>query len=339
MSCTLHTTQTRGYTIKGTEQKENMVNYYTVNHRDAEQISLPDMSDDDDYSFPMNEIHVSEQDSLSDVDGSFVVGTDNSVEDQLLNELLGEISRSGAKKEQRYPSKGNQDADHHPRKIAVSDGTSVTYESGRFSDEEAQLGRELYVRPSHDYDDEEEEENNDESVASSVSSGSSDGTGSLLDRAHERVAMQQLQEEIERLAGVVEQKNHEIEKLAGQLRRAVATKCDLVIAHTELERHHEFNLACKNNDVSLLKEENRNLLETRTEVELALLNELVQLTDSMKEAEKAHQQELDDWERLHRNEMLEKDFQIAQLTEEIRNLKSLRSVPHRNGLEVLFGTN
>ena len=29
---------------------------------------------------------------------------------------------------------------------------------------------------------------------------------------------------------------------APRLRRAVATKCDLVIAHTELERHHEFNL-------------------------------------------------------------------------------------------------
>lgn len=316
-----------------------MVNYYTVQHRDSDQISLPDMSDDDEYSLPMNEIHVSEQDSLSDVDGSFVVGGNSSVEDQLLNELLGEVGRAKEEaKKHAYPDsfyKETRDTDRQPRKIAASDGTSVTYESGRFSDEDAQLGRELTVRPSRDND----EESDHESVGSSVSSASSDATGALLDRAHERVAMQQLHEEIERLGQVVEQKNNEIEKLAGQLRRAVATKCDLVIAHTELEKHHEFNLTCKSNDVSALKEENRTLHETKTEVELTLLNELVQLTDSMKEAEKAHQQELDDWERLHRNEMLEKDFQIAQLTEEIRKLSGLRHVPHRTGLEVLFGTN
>lgn len=319
-----------------------MVNYYAVQHRDSDQISLPEMSDDDDeYSLPMNEIHVSEQDSLSDVDGSFAAGASNSVEDQLLNELLGEVGRAKeeAKKYQRSFHKTNQD--RHPRKIAASDGTSVTYESGRFSDEDAQLGRELTVRPSRDHDDDdaEQQSDDDESVSSSVSSASSDATRTLLDRAHERVAMQELHEEIKRLGNAVEQKNKEIERLAGQLRRAVETKCDLVIAHTELERNHEFNLACKTNDVCALKEENRTLNEKQTEAELTLLNELVQLTDSMKEAEKAHQQELDDWERLHRNEMLEKDFQIAQLTEEIRKLSGLRHVPHRTGLEVLFGTN
>lgn len=313
-----------------------MVNYY--HHRDLEQISLPDMSDDDDdYSFPVNEIHVSEQDSLSDVEGSYAIGTNNSVEDQLLDELLGEIDRSKqeAKKLQQYSSyTKNEGVDCQPRMIAASDGTSVTYESGRYSDEHSQLERELTVRPSRDDD----VDNDDESVASSVSATSSEGTGSLLDRAHERVAMQKLQEEVERLTEVVEEKNDEIARLAGQLRQAVATKCDLVIAHTELERHHAFNLARKSNDVAHLKEENRHLHETRTEVEVTLLNELVQLTEAMKEAEKAHQLELDDWERLHRNEMLEKDFQIAQLTEEIRKLKSRRTGPHRPGLEVLFGT-
>jgi hypothetical protein len=301
-----------------------MVNYYAVD----DQISLPEMSDDD-YSLPMNEIHVSEQDSVSDVGGgSFVVGS-TSVEDQLLNELLGEVGR--AKEEAKKHS-------YHPRKTAVSDGTSVTYESG--SDGDPQLGRELTIRPSRDIEDsevEEEEEEEESEDQESCSSESSDATQTLLDRAHERVAMQRLHEEIERLHDVLEQKNEEIEKLAGQLRQAVETKCDLVIAHTELERHHAFNLACKKKDVSALKEENRTLQEKRTEAELTLLNELVQLTDAMKEAEKAHQQELDDWERLHRNEMLEKDFQIAQLSEELRKLSGLRHVPHRTGLEVLFG--
>ncbi|GAX22527.1 hypothetical protein FisN_14Hh149 [Fistulifera solaris] len=293
-----------------------MANYYAID----DQISLPELSDDDEYSLPMNEIHVSEQDSVSDVGGGSFVAT-TSVEDQLLNELLGEVGR--AKEEAQTYS-------YHPQKTAVSDGTSVTYESG--SDGDVQLGRELTIRPSRD-DGEEEESHEQESC----SSESSDATQTLLDRAHERIAMQRLHEEIERLHEVVEQKNEEIKKLAGQLRQAVETKCDLVIAHTELERHHAFNLACKKKDVTALKEENRTLQEKRTEAELTLLNELVQLTDAMKEAEKAHQQELDDWERLHRNEMLEKDYQIAQLSEELRKLSGLRHVPHRSGLEVLFG--
>lgn len=319
-----------------------MVNIYAGHSRDLEQISLPDMSDDDDYSLPMNEIHVSDQDSLSDVGGSYVAGTTHSVEDQLLSELLHEVGRSKkeAKKEsqQRYFHQESLHTDRHPRKNAPpSDGTLETCESGRYSDEEPQLEREVIVCPSRDYD--EEESDNEESVESSVdSSTSSDGTGSLLERAHERIAMQHLQDEVKRLVQVVEQKNDEIKELSGQLRQAIETKCDLVIAHTELERHHEFNLSCKSKDVTVLKEENRNLHETRTKVELSLLNDLVQLTDSMKEAEKNHQQELDDWERLHRNEMLEKDFQIAQLIEEIRSLQSLRSIPHRAGLEALFGT-
>ncbi|GAX10643.1 hypothetical protein FisN_14Lh149 [Fistulifera solaris] len=291
-----------------------MANYYAID----DQISLPELSDDE-YSLPLNEIHVLEQDSVSDVGGGSFVAT--SIEDQLLNELLGEVGR--AKEEAKQHS-------YHPRKTAVSDGTSVTYESG--SDGDPQLGRELTIRPGRE-DSEEEESNEQESC----SSESSDATQTLLDRAHERIAMQRLHEEIERLHDVVDQKNEEIEKLAGQLRQAVETKCDLVIAHTELERHHAFNLACKKKDVSALKEENRTLQEKRTEAELTLLNELVQLTDAMKEAEKAHQQELDDWERLHRNEMLEKDFQIAQLSEELRKLSGLRHVPHRTGLEVLFG--
>jgi hypothetical protein len=71
-------------------------------------------------------------------------------------------------------------------------------------------------------------------MASSDSIGSSDTakTSDLLDRAHDRLHLQELHDEIVELQQVIERKNGELEVLSGQLRRAVATKCDLVLAHT-----------------------------------------------------------------------------------------------------------
>ena len=50
------------------------------------------------------------------------------------------------------------------------------------------------------------------------------------------------------------------------------------------------------------------------------MNEIVRLNQEMKEMKSLHIQELGDWERLHMNEMREKEFEIAQLHEEIRKL-------------------
>ena len=93
-----------------------------------------------------------------------------------------------------------------------------------------------------DEEEEEEEEDDYEDDGESVESSDSNTTQDLLERAHDRLNMQGLYEEVTQLRKIVERKDQEIEELSGQLRRAVATKCDLVIAHTELERHHEFNL-------------------------------------------------------------------------------------------------
>ena len=74
-------------------------------------------------------------------------------------------------------------------------------------------------------DEESEEEDDDDE---SVRSGDSATTVDLLERAHDRLHMQQLHDEIDNLKSIVERKNVELENLTGQLRRAVATKCDLV---------------------------------------------------------------------------------------------------------------
>lgn len=156
------------------------------------------------------------------------------------------------------------------------------------------------------------------SVASSVASAE---TADLLERAHDRLHLQQLQDEVVELKRVIERKNAELESLSGQLRRAVATKCDLVLAHTELERHHEFNLRRKDHGLSQLKKENLNLLESQSEMEKELLNEIIKVTEQLKETEQKHREELADLDRRHRNETTEKDFQIAKLKEEIRRLR------------------
>jgi hypothetical protein len=177
----------------------------------------------------------------------------------------------------------------------------------------------------------------EEAEDSSQESRESRETVTLLERAQDRIAMQHLHEEIAEQEEIICKKNVEIEQLSGQLRRAVATKCDLVIAHTELELHHENQLAYKDLDVDEVKKANRNLQETQSQVEIDLLNEIAKLTNDQSEARKAHQQELDDWERMHRNEMLEKDFEIAKLTEEMRESKKHDyGTPKKSGLKVMF---
>lgn len=150
--------------------------------------------------------------------------------------------------------------------LTPSDDTSKTdseRSSGRFEeeeeaieivsdDEETEVGQEVELQNGsdiqvHEQDDDEYEESEDEDEDDdddeSANSSGSNATQDLLERAHDRLNMQSLYEEIGQLRRTVERKDKEIEQLSGQLRRAVATKCDLVIAHTELERHHEFNLS------------------------------------------------------------------------------------------------
>jgi len=205
----------------------------------------------------------------------------------------------------------------------------------------------------------------DGSTSASEESVESDNTDDLLSRAHERICLQTLQEEILSLQRLVDKKNVDIERLSGQLRRAVATKCDLVLAHTELERSHEHNMKIQEDEVKELHKANFNHIEFRAEIEkvcakpeliscqqrtvislnLSLIcfqefmNEIAKLTEDIKDLEEKHREELEDWERLHRNEMLEKDFQIAQLSEELRKATGkpvLHSVQRKKGLTAIF---
>lgn len=200
--------------------------------------------------------------------------------------------------------------------------TSTAFTSEYLEEEESYDEKLEYLHEQVDgeyYEEQEEEEDDEESDTESTSS---ETTATLLERAHDRLHMQDLQDEIERLQAVIKRKNTELDNLAGQLRRAVATKCDLVLAHNELEVHHEQNLKRRDEGLMQLKRANLGLLEAQSEVEKDLLNEIITLTEKAKDMEQKHRAELGDWERLHKNEVAEKDFKIAQLREEIRLLKN-----------------
>jgi hypothetical protein len=142
-----------------------------------------------------------------------------------------------------------------------------------------------------------------------------------LERAHERLERQRLQETVESLREMLEVKNDEIEILSDQLRRAVTTKCDLVLAHAELEHCHESQIIKKEVNVKELKKQNCNLLEEYSVKEKELLTELITLSNKIKDDEIKYRNNVDEMERKHRNQILEKDFLIAQLTVELQTSK------------------
>jgi hypothetical protein len=169
--------------------------------------------------------------------------------------------------------------------------------------------------------------NKEGSVSSNASSQKSlsEDARELLERAQDRLARQRLQDEIRELKDVIERKNLELETMAGQLRRAVETKCDLVIAHKELEKSCSNAMRQKDLNIQEMKKANICLMEAKSQTEQQLMSEIIRLTHLCRDLEMKHQEELDDWERMHRNEMLEKDFEIAQLSEELRRLKQASS--------------
>jgi hypothetical protein len=153
--------------------------------------------------------------------------------------------------------------------------------------------------------------NMDESSMSSYERSDDEGTAKLLMRANQRIQDQFYRDEIKSLQDIIRHKDEELAVLTCQLRRATTTKCDLVVACTDIERQHEFDLKAREANVKIIKKENLSLMETRAEVEKEFMNEIADLT-----------RRLADMDRKQRNQMLEKDFEIAKLQERIRRFKA-----------------
>jgi myosin heavy subunit len=259
--------------------------------------------------------------------------TDNSIatEDVSLSDLLRDDCSTLQSRGDNDALKGNgsrsDGTSETTGSVSVADDTVGMEEFCKYEeDEEDTVGMEeqfrKYEEDEGSEDEDYEDSNSEDSSESSVHSDSSDNTKNILEKAHTRLENQSLKEEIKALEATVEQRDNEIEQLSGQLRRAVSTKCDLVLSHSELERFHEATLKKRDADMVLVQQANHSLLEMRANIEKEFMNELGKVTEEMEEEKKKHREEMDDWERMHRNEMLEKEFTIAQLGEELRKAKA-----------------
>jgi hypothetical protein len=141
--------------------------------------------------------------------------------------------------------------------------------------------------PSDNYSDYEtsEDESEDEEDAKSVDAND------LLAQVRARMEQQRLMDEVKELRTTLEKKNVEIEQLTGQLRMAISTKCDLVIAHTELERLHEMDLKQRDQYAEYMKKANLQLMEVRAEVEREFMNELTNLAKRVQVAETTREED------------------------------------------------
>merc|ERR1712176_723397 len=100
------------------------------------------------------------------------------------------------------------------------------------------------------------------------------------------------------------------EAMAEQLRRAVETKCDLVLAQNEMERRHEQGQIAKDGELKDLRVYIQEILESQAHAELNFMNEISSLAKKLEVTEAKHRKEID-----------EKDFEISQLESKVESMR------------------
>mmetsp|Transcript_8721 Transcript_8721/g.12334 ORF Transcript_8721/g.12334 Transcript_8721/m.12334 type:complete len:288 (+) Transcript_8721:106-969(+) len=115
--------------------------------------------------------------------------------------------------------------------------------------------------------------------------------------------------QMEVLKEVIREKDEHINQLQGQLRRATSSKCDLVVACTEIERQKELVEKQGEFDVKEIQNMNKLLLEQQAIMECEFINEIAILTERIREMQLKHQQTLK-----------EKDFEVTKAEEQLRRL-------------------
>jgi len=129
----------------------------------------------------------------------------------------------------------------------------------------------------------------------------------LLEKAQARLQLTEYEAKINDLKEELMEKNNKISTLTLQLRRATASKCDLVVACSDIEAQKLGLEELHGKEERKWKQMPLREQEVRAEVEKEFMNELAILMDQM-----------NDMKRRHMNELLEKDFEIAQLQEKLR---------------------
>lgn len=136
------------------------------------------------------------------------------------------------------------------------------------------------------------------------------GTKQLLAYANIRVEHQKMKEDMKKLKAMLVAKDEQLMLLTSQLRRATASKCDLVVACTDMERQMEVVEKYGSPQSQQVRQQYLEMLEGRATMEREFMNELQALTN-----------ELLATDRRYLNQLVDKDFTIGQLEEQVRRLK------------------
>ena len=170
-----------------------------------------------------------------------------------------------------------------------------------------------------DEEPEEEEEEEEEDIVES--------SKRLLRMCDERMQYQTHNEEIKGLKDTIEQQKNQAEAMAEQLRRAVETKCDLVLAQNEMERRHEQDVIAKDAEIKNMRAYIQEILEAQAKSELNFMNEISSLAGKLERMETKRKKE---------NE--EKDLEIERLEGKVKDLKtgSVRSNSSRQAFRGRF---
>ena len=148
-----------------------------------------------------------------------------------------------------------------------------------------------------------DDDNDDESTRPSSQKSALE----LLEKAQSRLKLSEYEQQLVSLKEELMDKNAKITTLTLQLRRATASKCDLVVACSDIEAQKLEIEQLHGKEEKRWKQLPLRELEMRAQVEKEFMNELSLLMEQM-----------NDLKRRHYNEVLEKDFEIAQLQETLR---------------------
>jgi hypothetical protein len=167
----------------------------------------------------------------------------------------------------------------------------------------------MYTEEEESSDDDDEDDDDDDSKE----------TENLLKLATIRLDQQELRDEVKALKAALQNKDEQLLFLTSQLRRATASKCDLVNAVTDIEREKEKIELAGEAQIEELKRDYLKMLEGRADMEREFMNELATLSEQIMKMELRFN-----------NEKLEKDFVVAKLEEELRKALSPKAFAARS---------
>jgi len=170
------------------------------------------------------------------------------------------------------------------------------------------------------FEQDDDEESDDEDIVES--------SKRLLRCVDQRIQYQQQNDEVHSLKEQMRQMRSQAETMAEQLRRAVETKCDLILAQNEMERLHEQSQIVKEAEVRDLRLYIQEILDSQAKSELNFMNEIASLAGMLENIKTKHGKEL-----------AQKESKIQQLEDriEVMRLSSVREISSesfhkRNGM-------